>query len=111
MSLTVKNWSDLPSELLPQVGESVFDWHARIVAYNVANPGVLTLIDAAGLEDLESRLGAYADAQVSAEASARATAVSGKANSSHTHTVADLGSGTPSAGKYLDGGGSWTTLP
>lgn len=25
--------------------------------------------------------------------------------------VAKLGSGTPSAGKYLDGGGTWTTLP
>jgi hypothetical protein len=29
----------------------------------------------------------------------------------HTHPAADLGSGTPAAGKYLDGAGAWTTLP
>jgi hypothetical protein len=28
----------------------------------------------------------------------------------HTHPVADLGSGTPQAGYYLDGGGAWTEL-
>jgi hypothetical protein len=30
---------------------------------------------------------------------------------SHTHTVSDLGTGTPASGKYLDGAGAWTALP
>lgn len=33
------------------------------------------------------------------------------ASGSHTHSVATLGSGTPSAGKYLDGNNTWTALP
>lgn len=48
--------------------------------------------------------------------------LAGKANTSHTHNASDvnggvlavarLGSGTPAAGKYVDGGtGAWTTLP
>lgn len=29
----------------------------------------------------------------------------------HGHPVTQIGTGTPAAGKYLDGGGAWTTLP
>jgi hypothetical protein len=45
------------------------------------------------------------------DAAAAVVGLAGKASTSHTHTVADLGTGTPASGKYLDGAGAWTTLP
>lgn len=44
-------------------------------------------------------------------ATALTSGLAGKASTSHTHTVADLGTGTPASGKYLDGAGAWTLLP
>lgn len=64
------------------------------------SPDTTTPLSAAALENMEDRLAAYTDQEVATRAA-----------SSHTHAVGQLGSGTPSAGKYLDGGGSWTTLP
>lgn len=90
MPITVKNWDDLPAELLPEADETVYDWHARIVAYNTANPGDLTLINAAGLEDLETRMGAYTDARETAESSARDAAISThNADTTSVHGIAD----------------------
>jgi hypothetical protein len=50
-----KDWKDLPDELNPTVGETLAAWHARIAAYDAANPGVLTFLSAAALEDVETR--------------------------------------------------------
>lgn len=101
------------------------------------DPDASTPITAAALEDMENRV--FLDAVdelnahvVDASAAHAASAISyagstnvaaanveaaideldaEKAAASHTHTVADLGTGTPASGKYLDGAGAWTTLP
>jgi len=38
-------------------------------------------------------------------------AIGGKASAEHRHPVADLGTGTPAPGQYLDGDGTWKPLP
>jgi hypothetical protein len=79
MAFTVKDWKQLPAELEPTAGETVADWRARIAAYAAANPTLVTPVNAAALEDVETRLSGYTDSQVSAEATARGTAVSAEA--------------------------------
>jgi hypothetical protein len=104
------------------------------------DPADNTPLDSVDLRDMETRLSDYTDTREAAEVSARNTAINthavdttavhgiadtaalatsaalasglaGKANAAHTHTVSSLGTGTPASGKYLDGGGAWTTLP
>jgi hypothetical protein len=79
MAFTVKDWKQLPAELEPTAGETVADWRARIAAYAVANPTLVTPLNAAAIADIETRLSGYTDSQVSAEATARGTAVSAEA--------------------------------
>lgn len=57
-----KDWRDRPAELAPLPGETPAEHEARIDAYAVANPGVLTPLNAAALEDLEARAQAEVDA-------------------------------------------------
>lgn len=98
-----------------------------------------TPVDAAGLRDLEQRASAGIDATVATHAAtphpsaAQAAALVGtngtpssgnpfvtnsdprnanaRAPTAHAHLVADLGTGAPAAGKYLDGAGAWAALP
>lgn len=66
MPIATKGWQDLPPELAPEPGEPVAAWLDRITAFEDANPGELTPVDAPALIDLEARMGAYADTQLAA---------------------------------------------
>jgi hypothetical protein len=61
-----KNWLDRPPAVDPFGGESVRDWLIRCGAYAAANPTLVTPLSAAALEDLETRLASYTDAEVAA---------------------------------------------
>lgn len=63
-----KVWRDRPAELAPRPGETLAEHEVRVAIYAVANPGVLTPLDAAAQMDLEAR----AQAEVTGEADARA---------------------------------------
>ncbi len=68
-----KDWRDLPLELEPQVEETFTQWRSRINAYNIANPGILTPLTAAAMEDLETRVQAELNSKLTVGASAVAT--------------------------------------
>lgn len=66
MPFTPFEWQNLPTELDPLPDETVADWLGRIHAYDLANPGTLTLLDAAALIDAETRVTDYADSAAAA---------------------------------------------
>lgn len=68
MSFIEKNWLDRPTELNPEVGETVAEWLDRIATYAAANPTLVTPLDAAAMEDVETRLSDYTDDAVAAAA-------------------------------------------
>jgi hypothetical protein len=64
MAFTVKDWKDRPAALDPIAGETLEEWEARVATYVAANPSLVTIINAAAMEDLETRLSDYIDAQI-----------------------------------------------
>ncbi len=60
-----KTWTDRPSTLDPRPGEFPSTWFARIRAFAADNPGVLTPVDADGLNDLEDRIDTLSQSVVS----------------------------------------------
>lgn len=93
MSFIPKTWADLPVELQPAAGETPAQWLSRIAAYDAANPGVLTVLDAAGLNDFEGRI----DAALAEKASLSTdSADTGKAIDAFTGGSLPVGSGLPS---------------
>ena len=57
-------WEDRPAELDPRPGESLWAWYRRVAAYEAANPGALTPLQASRLNDAFEELGDYVDASV-----------------------------------------------
>jgi hypothetical protein len=57
-----KTWKNRPAELDPLPGETFKEYEDRVSAYAVANPGALTLLDKAAMEDVEARVQAELDA-------------------------------------------------
>lgn len=107
MPFTVKDWKDRPFG--PNTGESVADYEARLATYAAANPTLVTRIDAAALEDAETRLSGYTDTQVATRAASSHTHPAGDI-ASGTVATARLGSGTASATTYLRGDQTWATV-
>lgn len=70
MAFSVKDWKDRPPALNPNPDETLADWFTRIAAYVAAHPGAITPFNAAAIEDLETRLSDYTDAEIATLAAA-----------------------------------------
>ena len=59
MTFTPKDWKDRP--FAPNVGETLEAYEGRLAVYAAANPGNVSPVTRASLQDLETRLSGYTD--------------------------------------------------
>jgi hypothetical protein len=85
MAWTPFGWIDMPAELSPDEGETLFEWFARIAAYDAANPGELTEFEASRLEEF----GEHVYDTAVADASGSAALATHEADTTGVHGIAD----------------------
>jgi hypothetical protein len=101
MAFSIKDWKDRPSALDPLPGETLAQWEARALIYIAANPTLVTPLNAAAMEDLETRISTYIDTQIALPTSVASL-----------NLVRPTISGTLTTGSVLTGSpGTWSGTP